>query len=396
MNLSAAALAILALACPAYAQSVAQGGVLRPGGTPVGGVGAVQGANNNGIAFIGDNTIAVISLSPLPTAPAPVVTHSGAAGMTTYGYTICWYNQIGCSLPGAETRTTTGNATLDGTNFNVISAGVSCPAAAANRPAPLGFFAYRTTGTGTYHTGAIGSALCGGTVNDQGQFGNLVAPQILDTSVGMAITAEAGGFTSFPAFTLFSTDEPLNSLQFQIAGNGLTVIRPNSGFGAFVGNSQGTAWGAGLAPILEQAPTTADFGEFGWECDATGGTTGVTLPDANGTLTNLASSISAAFPGQIFWLKKTDSSANACTFTSVMAQTFDGAASPYSLTVQNESVMIQSDGQLGGGGGANWKIISHYVPSTGSAGKAACFKADGKTLGFCSTVVGATGGCTCN
>lgn len=32
----------------------------------------------------------------------------------------------------------------------------------------------------------------------------------------------------------------------------------------------------------------------------------------------------------------------------------------------------------------------------GSAGKAICWKADGKTLGFCSTVVGATGGCTCN
>lgn len=32
----------------------------------------------------------------------------------------------------------------------------------------------------------------------------------------------------------------------------------------------------------------------------------------------------------------------------------------------------------------------------GSAGKAMCWKADGKTLGYCSDVVGATGGCTCN
>lgn len=32
----------------------------------------------------------------------------------------------------------------------------------------------------------------------------------------------------------------------------------------------------------------------------------------------------------------------------------------------------------------------------GSAGKAVCWKADGKTLGFCSDTVGVTGGCTCN
>lgn len=32
----------------------------------------------------------------------------------------------------------------------------------------------------------------------------------------------------------------------------------------------------------------------------------------------------------------------------------------------------------------------------GSAGKAVCWKADGKTLGFCSDAVGVSGGCTCN
>ncbi len=32
----------------------------------------------------------------------------------------------------------------------------------------------------------------------------------------------------------------------------------------------------------------------------------------------------------------------------------------------------------------------------GSAGKATCWKADGKTIGYCSSVVDVTGGCTCN
>lgn len=36
------------------------------------------------------------------------------------------------------------------------------------------------------------------------------------------------------------------------------------------------------------------------------------------------------------------------------------------------------------------------IASGGSANKAICWKADGKTLGYCSTIVDATGGCTCN
>jgi len=36
------------------------------------------------------------------------------------------------------------------------------------------------------------------------------------------------------------------------------------------------------------------------------------------------------------------------------------------------------------------------VNSGGAAGKAMCWKADGKTLGYCSSVIAADGGCTCN
>ena len=36
------------------------------------------------------------------------------------------------------------------------------------------------------------------------------------------------------------------------------------------------------------------------------------------------------------------------------------------------------------------------VATGGSAGKATCWKADGKTIGYCSSVVDSSGGCTCN
>ncbi len=49
----------------------------------------------------------------------------------------------------------------------------------------------------------------------------------------------------------------------------------------------------------------------------------------------------------------------------------------------------------------HWQLNSLSVTGTtdsagGSANKAMCWKADGKTLGYCSSVVDATGGCTCN
>lgn len=51
--------------------------------------------------------------------------------------------------------------------------------------------------------------------------------------------------------------------------------------------------------------------------------------------------------------------------------------------------------------GAGATDIAHFggpleLPASGSANKAVCFKADGKTLGFCSTVVASDGSCTCN
>lgn len=66
----------------------------------------------------------------------------------------------------------------------------------------------------------------------------------------------------------------------------------------------------------------------------------------------------------------------------------DGAGSN-TVVIGNASV---TDVYFGSSATPNAKIHANG----GSAGKATCWKADGKTLGFCSDVVGVTGGCTCN
>lgn len=57
--------------------------------------------------------------------------------------------------------------------------------------------------------------------------------------------------------------------------------------------------------------------------------------------------------GKIYILKKVDVSANAFNIASTGGQTFDGQASPYSLTIANETLAVQSDG-------ANWIILWHF------------------------------------
>ena len=44
----------------------------------------------------------------------------------------------------------------------------------------------------------------------------------------------------------------------------------------------------------------------------------------------------------------------------------------------------------------NLSVIGSVALGGGSAGKAMCWKADGKTLGYCSTIIDAFGACTCN
>lgn len=65
----------------------------------------------------------VIRATVLPTTPGtPTVTPQGAAGATTYRYRVSAVDAYGVeSLASTGGQTTTGNATLNGTNFNRVT-----------------------------------------------------------------------------------------------------------------------------------------------------------------------------------------------------------------------------------------------------------------------------------
>ena len=87
-------------------------------------------------------TVTAGPLTPAIKAPnAPVLTHGGTTGSTTYGYTITALNAFGETNGSPEGRSAVGNATLTGTNWNIISwsAVEGC----------TGYRVYRTTGGAT-------------------------------------------------------------------------------------------------------------------------------------------------------------------------------------------------------------------------------------------------------
>ena len=91
--------------------------------------------------------------------------------------------------------------------------------------------------------------------------------------------------------------------------------------------------------------TTTDFTVLG---NAAGGAITLTLPTAVGV------------SGQIYTIKKTDSSANVVTIATTSAQTIDGQSS-YSLSLQYAGVQVQSNN-------SNWVIINMIPARNGTAG----------------------------
>lgn len=72
----------------------------------------------------------------------------------------------------------------------------------------------------------------------------------------------------------------------------------------------------------------------------------------------------------------------------------------FRTTVSADTLYLNTSGNVGIGTtnpNAKLEINGNVMVNTGgSANKAICWKADGKTLGYCSTVIGADGSCTCN
>jgi len=74
--------------------------------------------------YSGINDTGLIQTNKIGTIPAMTgITQGGTAGSTTYGpyYLVCHDRSGGTTLPSAGLSTTTGNATLSGTNYNILT-----------------------------------------------------------------------------------------------------------------------------------------------------------------------------------------------------------------------------------------------------------------------------------
>ena len=115
----------------------------------------------------------------------------------------------------------------------------------------------------------------------------------------------------------------------------------------------GTAWisnNNAIAPSYAAKTSSYSIASSDYTigANATSGAITITLPDAT------------LLSGQIFIVKKTDSSANAVTIATTSSQTIDGA-STFVLRYQYQSIMVQSTGTswvlLGGNIVATWQAI---------------------------------------
>lgn len=123
-----------------------------------------------------------ITNSPVPAAilapDTPVISQGGAVGSTSYGYKVTATNTYGETEASSEGTTSTGNATLDTTNYNIVNWD---PVTGAT-----GYKVYRTTG-GSSPPRLIGVTAASVTImNDTGSAGTAATPPSSNTTAGTA------------------------------------------------------------------------------------------------------------------------------------------------------------------------------------------------------------------
>ncbi len=179
---------------------------------------------DQGLFINGTATLAFLPDS-VGTPAAPTVTQGGTGGVVHYAYKVAWLTLAGNSLLSAATTTTTGNATLSVTDYNIIDPG-ACPAGAT------GFVVDRTTGSPTGTLPIVG--VCGTPMHDIYPSTTPVktVPVALDLTTGLyasQVTSGSGWFGA-PLYTMSRH----SSLGFGGAAiNGIAT--PTSGFHTGVG-----------------------------------------------------------------------------------------------------------------------------------------------------------------
>jgi hypothetical protein len=73
------------------------------------------------VGTIGFLFIRNLTVRPVPTMSDVIVTHGGTPGSTSYTYQVVAFDIFGGYSAPASVTTATGNATLDGTNYNILT-----------------------------------------------------------------------------------------------------------------------------------------------------------------------------------------------------------------------------------------------------------------------------------
>jgi len=202
--------------------------------------------NPNGVVSFG------LQIVQMTTPAAPTITTSGTAGAATWTYVIVARNGVGATLgttpASASGSTTTGNATLTTSNYNVISF--------ASVPGAAFYDVYRT--------------VSGGTPSTTGLIGSVAAFEILGTGTQNTPylfndTGQAGDGTTAPT---------VNTSGFLASGNTSTALLTPANV---VATPQGTA---GSTTITYKIVAVNEAGAV------TAASSAATTTTANATLTS--------------------------------------------------------------------------------------------------------------
>ena len=232
--------------------SVAQGGAPISGAT----AGAIGFATSPTALAANQPTLGYITTSTTAPTGGTAVKHN-TAGSTAYVYEFTYMGSTGNSAPSATVTVANGNATLDTSNYNVITA-------------PTCAGAFQTTvnvwlvsaggGSNVTIPGWLANVACGGVYNHQGAPGIGFAPNSSDTTPGL-YQSSSGPITIYqqsPARSQFLSLVPLDTAVSGRFTMGLDTSNINYGItGACPG--QDTALEFGYNPYHQ---VTTDFASW--------------------------------------------------------------------------------------------------------------------------------------
>jgi hypothetical protein len=205
---------------------------------------------------VSDSEHGGLVVGPLDTPAAPTITPQGTPGSTTWGYKITAFSESGETMASIEGQTTTGAATLDGTNFNRVTW--------AAVPGASRYGIYRSTAGGTPSTTGEITEVSGLQFDDTGQAASGSEPSE-DRSgaviIGSGATAGASKVLDLREET---TDDSTVTSLLSITRESVNTVLAGFGTGIYVRLNDATdvLRAAGSMHFLWDDPDAADL-----DCD---------------------------------------------------------------------------------------------------------------------------------